>query len=291
MIKTILIGNPVEHSVAPVLHTEFARTYGMSPNEFSYIKTEVKSGQISETLTALELLGFTGGNVTLPIKLEVMQYLEVNESAGFIGAVNTFVLRDGKRYGFNTDWQGVTGALEHSGLDDDKRESFVVLGSGGAARAAIYAAKQLGFKKTVVFYEEPVDDKTRDLQERATELGIIMYPYDSHLEEELDGASVIYNTTSTGMVGFDPAPFDLKRLSAIDLTNAIVADTIFNPLDTPFLKAARDRKAAMLIDGIWWTIFQGIPSFTHWTGKKLDLGPQELSAIHELMVAAIGRHS
>lgn len=285
MLKTTLIGDPVEHSVAPILHTEIANFLGMGPSDFAYVKTVVEPEKLAEKLDALELLGFSGGNVTLPIKLDVMKCVEADEAAQFIGAVNTFVFKDGKRYGYNTDWQGVIGALERAGLPKNQRDSFVVLGSGGAARAAIYAARQLQFKNITVFYEEPADKKTANLQGRAEELGIVLHTYDDNLEPVLEGADVIYNTTSTGMTGFAEAPFELSRLQGLDLKGTYVGDAVFHPLQTPLLQAA-EQAGAITIDGVWWTVFQGAPSFSCWIGKEVVLPSSELNNIYQQMVKA-----
>lgn len=289
MLKTSLIGNPVEHSVAPILHTEIAKSLGMSSNDFSYVKTVVESEKLAEKFDALELLGFGGGNVTLPIKIDIMQHVDADEAAQFIGAVNTYVFRDGERKGYNTDWQGVVGALEHAGLPSVQRKSFVILGSGGAARAAIYAAKQLGFENITVFHEKTIDEKTANLLDRAEELHITLHTYDENLEPSLEAADVIYNTTSTGMDGFAEAPFDLNRARKLNLAGKYVADAVFNPLKTPLLQAAEEA-GATTIDGVWWTVFQGAPSFSHWIGREVSLSSEQLDSIHQQMVEAINNH-
>ncbi|HVQ44761.1 MAG TPA: shikimate dehydrogenase [Candidatus Saccharimonadia bacterium] len=284
MLYAALIGHPVNHSASPVLYGELARMAGLGPNDFAYLKIDVTAQNLSRAFDQLEQLGFIGGNITLPYKIDAMKLVKPDEAAQFIGAVNTYVLQDGRRLGFNTDWQGAYGALKRAGVTPGG--TFVVLGTGGAARAVIYAAKQLGFTDIRAFYEEPTDAKTQDLQTRAAELGITLHPYDHHLESALATAAVIYNATSTGMTGQAPAPFDLNRLSSLSLNHAIAADAVFEPVQTPFLQATK-QAGARTVDGIWWTLYQGHPSFNLWTNLGTEPTPEQLEHLHDVMAQVL----
>jgi len=254
----------------------------LTANDFTYIKLSVAPHELEKTFDALEQLGCVGGNITLPYKVAAMPFLLVDEATAFIGAVNTFVLRNGKRYGYNTDWQGVVGALASTETRLDRRRGFVILGSGGAARAAIYGARRLGFDDISVFYRVPIDDVTVELRRRTQQLGIRLAPYEESLEQSIRSASVIYITTPTGMSGFAEAPFDLSRLDKLSLEGKIAADAVVSRSATPFLSKARER-GATVVDGLWWTVFQGYPAFNLWLGKRIEPTHEQLRRYREAM--------
>ncbi|ORX14593.1 hypothetical protein AWC31_25765 [Mycolicibacterium wolinskyi] len=234
-------------------------------------------------------LGFVGYNVTIPHKEDIGVYLDViDDVASEMGAVNTVII-DGKRaIGTNTDWIGIAKGLVHHGHPTKvgKDRSAVVLGSGGAARAAIYALNSLGYAKITVFYLEPEDAKTARLRTRAEAgSGFTLETYDS-VDRAIAKADVVCNMTSAGMHGNDPAPFDLARIADIDLNGKWFFDAVFNPLDTPFLQAGA-RGGAMCVDGLWMMIYQGIPAFESWTNRQLTLKTNDLIELHRILRHAL----
>ncbi|MDV8022202.1 shikimate dehydrogenase [Rhodococcus sp. IEGM 1330] len=281
-----LIGNPVEHSVAPYLHEYLARMHHI---EFRYLKIKVAEGQVHSTLASLKQLGFCGCNVTLPYKEEVKGYVgTLDNAAKGSGAVNTIVLHSDGAVGRNTDWIGVEQGLIAAGLVVGPDDRAVVLGSGGAARAAIYALKQLGFETVEVFHVTPADEKTQRLSAESPTGGFTMHTYDE-VVGGIDRAKVVCNMTSTGMAGQDSTPFDLTRLDTISLSGKYFFDAVFNPVNTPFLKYAGDN-GAVIVDGIWMMIYQGIPAFAAWTGEEVHLQKAQLRELHSMLVHEVGAH-
>lgn len=281
-----LIGNPVDHSVAPYLHEYMARLHHI---EFRYLKIEVAEGQVRPTIDSMKQLGFCGCNITLPYKEEVKGYVDTLDGAAEdSGAVNTIVFQSGGTVGRNTDWIGVEHGLTAAGLVVAPGDRAVVLGSGGAARAAIYALKQLGFASVDVFYITPADEKTERLSAELSTGSYTMRTYDE-VVSVIDRAKVVCNMTSTGMVGQDGAPFDLNRLDEISIKDKYFFDAVFNPVQTPFLRYAADN-GAVTIDGIWMMIYQGIPAFEAWTGEEMRLEKAQLRELHSMLVHAVGTH-
>lgn len=282
-----LIGDPVGHSVAPVLHEYLA---ARTSQEFRYVKLSIPPERVDAAATAMVTLRFAGYNVTLPHKEAVGASLDtVDTVATSVGAVNTVIIDDaGRSIGTNTDWIGIADGLIQHGhprrVEADRRA--VVLGSGGAARAAIYALTQLGYAAITVFYREPADLKTIALRQQALQLSSLEMRTYSDVAEYIERADTVVNMTSAGMADNDPAPFDLARIAHLDLRGKWFLDAVFNPLRTPFLELAR-RNQAVAIDGLWMMIFQGIPAFSAWTGRVVKLDQSQLNEIHMVLSTAL----
>jgi len=248
MMYAALIGSPVSHSVAPTLHEHMARLAGI---EFKYLKIHVEKSDLINSLEALRQLGFSGCNVTLPYKEDVVAYLdEIDDVAAESGAVNTLVFRDGKVRGLNTDWRGVEQGLKFASLPaESSNGSVAILGSGGAARAAIFAVRRLGYQSISVFHISPIDDRAKRLQDEAVRSGFSMHEYDD-VTEVIRKANLVCNMTSTGMIGQASSSFALERLDSVDLNGKYFFDAVFNPVRTPFLSYGMAR-GAVTVDGIW----------------------------------------
>ena len=136
-----LIGDPVEHSISPLIHNAAFRLMELN---YIYLAFRVKKEALSEAVRGLKSLGVMGFNVTIPHKIAIMEYLdEISEEAIGIGSVNTVVNHKGRLKGYNTDAQGALNALEDSGFEI--RGSVVtILGAGGAGRAVAYGMLKRG---------------------------------------------------------------------------------------------------------------------------------------------------
>lgn len=281
MYYSALIGRPVEHSVSPLMYEAFAATSGL---EYRHLKVDVAPDALDTALRALQTLGFIGANVTLPYKQDVQPFLDrLDESAAACGAVNTITMHDSELVGYNTDWMGITGGLRAHGTEH--ANNAVIFGSGGAARAAIYALKQMGSAHIDVLYREPVDDKTMSLAHEADQLGIRLRPY-TDLENAVSAADVICNMTSTGMKGQPDTPFELSRLDSVNLGGKTFLDAVFNPVETPQLRYFADR-GLVTVDGLWMMLYQGIGAFEHWTNCNLSLSTEHLAQIHQKLKEAV----
>jgi shikimate dehydrogenase len=283
MYYTALIGNPTRHSVSHVMYEQLVRAAGVD-RPYRHIKIDVASENLEKAINALQALGFMGLNVTLPHKLAVMSTLDDSSDAvKELGAVNTISL-NGKVIGHNTDWEGLYLPVLNTGK---AIKNVAIFGSGGAARAAIYAAKQLGAKNISVFYRHnPMSKNTKDLMDRAKELGISMCVY-SNIQPVLNKSELIINATSAGMVGKDKLPFDLKYIDNTDVSKKIYFDAVFNPINTP-LADYFSQKGAHVIDGLWMMIYQGVAALRIWLNKDVFIEEKELQRIHDLLIEELG---
>ncbi|MFB6096570.1 MAG: shikimate dehydrogenase [Haloferacaceae archaeon] len=248
-----LIGNPVGHSLSPPMHEAAYAALGMDAR---YVTFEPARDAADAAIRGADALGVAGLNVTIPFKQDVLELVDPDPLAARIGAVNTVdFATDGRPAGYNTDAAGVTRAFEHHGVDLDDAEA-VVVGAGGAGRAAAFALADAGASVHVA-------NRT---VERAEELagavpGAAAGGLDS-LERTVPAADVLVNATSVGMEADDsPVPAGLLH------EGLAVLDAVYAPIETRLLREAA-AAGATTIDGAWMLLFQGVEAFERWTGES-----------------------
>lgn len=278
MKYTALIGNPTGHSISHIMYEELAKV-AVPGQSYKHIKIDVNEEDLAKTIKALRELNFVGLNVTLPHKLSVIPFLDiVDDTVKELGAVNTIKFGD-LTTGHNTDWVGIYKSVSAVGHEI---KTVTIFGTGGAARAAIYAAKRLGAEKIYVHYRNEEDNvKTDDLKKRANALGIELHSYDK-VRGNIEASDLIINATSAGMVGKDRLPFDLAMLANLTTGEKIYFDAVFNPLDTPLLRKFNEL-GAYTIDGLWMMIYQGIAALEIWLDRKIEIEDSLLENIHSLL--------
>jgi shikimate dehydrogenase len=259
-----VMGWPVAHSLSPRLHGYWLQNYGI---DGAYVPLPVRPEGLGFALRALADLGFAGCNLTVPHKEAALGALdEVAEDARRIGAVNTILVRaDGSLYGWNTDIEGFAQSLITALPEwSIAGKHAVVLGAGGAARAVVAAVQNLGAEEVVIL------NRTRERAEAlATDLGGAIRPLSwEQRSEALSQAALLINTTTLGMLGKPPLSIDLAPLP----TDAVVADIVYAPLETPLLAEAR-RRGHRVVDGLGMLLYQAVPGFAAWFGRRPEVTP------------------
>ena len=241
-------GNPIGHSLSPLMHnTAFRR------ESVNAMMLPLKVRVLDDLLTMVRDLPLGGVAVTMPLKQEVLPHLaNMDPLTARIGACNTLRTgADGKIYGFNTDVAGVVRPLEKRMRLKGAR--IVVLGAGGAARAAVFGLVEQGAEVFVV-------NRTHE-----TAVALARKAHAKSLKQELlakNKFDALINTTPCGMAGVKQAlPIKENELNA-----SLVFDMVYNPLDTPLLKLAKARGLAV-ISGLEMFVQQGARQFEIWTGK------------------------
>jgi len=248
-----LFGNPVNHSLSPLMHNAAYEALNLSAR---YIALAVPDGETA--LHRVREMGIEGASVTIPLKTAILAYLdEIDDHSRAIGAVNTLWAREGRIFGGNTDWAGFTRSLkEHFDL---RAKTFAILGSGGAARAAIFGIRQEGGNPIVL--------------SRNPETGIALArdfhcPYRPLSDLEKVEAHCLVNTTPVGMSpnaeGIPVPPRTLSRF-------AWVMDMVYNPLRTRLLMEA-EAAGCGVITGLPMLVHQGAEQIRLWTGKEPPVG-------------------
>lgn len=247
-----LFGWPAKHSLSPLMHNAAFDHLGL---DYRYMVYHVSPEDLEAAIAAARVLNFTGLNVTIPHKENVMGFLdEIEPEASFIGAVNTIV-RDGSRLkGYNTDGRGFMMSLEHEKIDVKDKRVFV-LGAGGAAKAVCYhlcesAGELLIFNRT----PERAEVLAEGVGGRCAKVKAVKS------FKKLAVADVVINATSLGLNDNDSLPCEPSHLHK----GQTVYDLVYK--NTPLLIQAK-KLGAKTVNGAGMLIYQGILSIELWTGK------------------------
>lgn len=258
-----VIGWPVSHSLSPKLHNRWLKEHAI---DGAYVPLTVTPEDLKATFHLLPRLGFKGWNITLPHKERALELVdEADAKAKGIGAVNTVVVReDGSLFGTNTDAYGFMENLHIKGGDVSSRSRIVVLGAGGAARAVIWGLKEAGVEEILLL------NRTRRRGEEiaAAFTGVTVMDWQQR-SEALEGAALLINTTTLGMLGQPPLELELAALPA----SALVVDIVYKPLMTPLLQMAQQR-GNRIVTGLGMLVHQAVPGFAAWFGPTPLVTPE-----------------
>ena len=242
-----VLGHPVGHSRSPAIHNAAYAELGL---DWRYLKLPVSPELFGETVRALEGSGYRGANVTIPHKLAALAAADTaSPAARAVGAANTLTFEGGRIVADNTDAAGLIDALDRplGGM------RALVLGAGGAGRAAAWALREAGAAEVAVWNRTAA--RARAL---AKEIGV------THAEGPLE-ADLLVNATS---VGLDPA----DTLEGLPLAEAgTVVDLVYRPDAPTPLQAWAERAGAAFVDGLEVLVRQGARSFELWTGREAPL--------------------
>jgi len=259
-----IIGYPIAHSISPIFQQAALDHCGIDATYQAY---EVAPDDVGRFVNDLRRDGAWGINVTVPHKEAVIPHLdEVDDWATAAGAVNTIVNRDGRLTGHNTDGLGFLRALQDEGGFVPEGSRVLILGAGGAARGVVLALSRAKVA-TLIIANRTLERAQRlaDLAHSADTEGIAIPLDGRNLTEAAGAADLIVNCTTIGMShGPDEAGSPLPAESIT--STVLVNDLVYNPLETPLLKAAAQAGATCL-GGILMLVYQGAASFEMWTGR------------------------
>jgi len=261
-----LIGSGIQLSRTPSMHEQEGKAQGLGYvyRLIDLDALKLDNQALEELLTAAQRMGFTGLNVTFPSKQAIIPYLdELSPEAKGIGAVNTVVLKDGKRVGHNTDCLGFAEGFRR-GLADAGRNRVIQMGAGGAGSAVAHALLMEGVKQLTVFDVNPqsartlVDNLNAHFPGEPAQVG-------TDLATAVAQADGIVNTTPMGMAKLPGTPVP-KELLRADLW---VAEIVYFPLETEFLRDAR-ALGCRTLDGSTMAVFQAVKAFELFTDRPAD---------------------
>jgi shikimate dehydrogenase len=264
-----LIGSGIQASRTPPMHEREADEQGV---RLIYQRIDLERlglgpEALSDLLIAAERMGFAGLNITHPCKQSIISHLdELSPDAAALGAVNTVVLRDGRRIGHNTDWWGFAESFRR-GLPDAALERVVQLGAGGAGAAVAHALMTLGVRQlTLSDVDRSRAEAAADsLNKRFGRIGPDRVRASQDLAAEMAQADGLVHCTPTGMAKYPGVP-----LAANLLRPALwVAEIVYFPLETELVRTAR-RLGCRALDGGGMAVFQAVEAFRLFTGVIPD---------------------
>ena len=259
-----VVANPIKHSISPFIHNsafEATNTNGV------YLAWEVDATELAETVANIRRYQMYGINLSMPYKEQVIPYLDqLSEEACLIGAVNTVVNREGTLIGYNTDGKGFFKSLPSFKIS---KKRLVLLGAGGAAKAILAQAILDGVSQISVFVRSSSMEKTRPYLEKiqnATGFRVDLFALENiqELQDSITKADLLVNATSVGMDGSSqPIPTSIVLPEKL-----LVADVIYQPFETPFLKWAKEQ-GNQSINGLGMLLYQAAEAFELWTDKEM----------------------
>lgn len=273
-----VVAKPIKHSISPFIHnTAFEKT---AVNGV-YLALEIEAEDLEATVANIRRYNMFGINLSMPYKQEVIQYLdELASSARLIGAVNTVVNKNGTLIGYNTDGKGFFKSLPSFAIQGKK---MTILGAGGAATAIIAQAALDQAEEIFVFTRQSSYDKTVSKMEvisRQTKSRIHVLNLEdlATLQDKINQSDLLVNGTSVGMDGETLPLAEGNQLPS----QILVADVIYKPFETPFLKWARSQKVEA-VNGLGMLLYQAAEAFELWTGQPMPCQEiwQQLEALYK----------
>jgi shikimate dehydrogenase len=262
-----ILGWPVEHSLSPIMHNAAFRSLGL---DWVYLYWPVPPQDLGAAVGGLRALGAAGANVTMPHKETVIQYLDaISGDARRAGAVNTIQRVGDRLIGHNTDVDGFRQLLVADAGFDPAGKRALILGAGGAARAAALALEDLAVGDIAIAGRS--DDRAQGVASLGSGRPISWAEADA----AVDDADLVVNATPLGMHDENPVP------SARWRPDHTVVDLVYSPPVTPLTAAAR-AAGAEAWGGLGMLVHQAAASFRIWTGQAPSTEVMSASAVRAI---------
>ena len=259
MLKTFaVIGDPIDHSLSPTIHNAAYRELSL---ECTYIAYKIPIDELSSGIESLKSIKISGFNVTIPHKIEIMNFLdEIDDDCRLIGAANTVTNNDGILKGYNTDMDGFLDPIKNRSISI-KDLNVLLIGAGGASRAIVGGLSKEHVKKITIL--------NRTLN-KANELADLAKKFETETEtmsientdELTDNYDMIVNASSLGLKN-EPNLISPKIINE----KTIVYDIVYKPVNTELIKDAKSKNA-QIIYGYEMLLDQAARSFEIWLDQK-----------------------
>ncbi|HNT65195.1 MAG TPA: shikimate dehydrogenase [bacterium] len=280
-----VFGDPVGHSLSPVLHNWFMRRFGING---VYMAFAISADRLQKAIQALPTLGFVGVNITIPHKEAVLAYVNhCDLQAEIIGAANTIRIVDNRVDAYVTDADGFVLSL-HKQQQRFHNASVVMLGAGGAARSIAYALARLQVARLAIINRtySRAESLARFVRERFQLPDTKALPEGEQLEG-LSSADIVINTTSVGMYPYTSE--SLVKDPRVFHNGQLVYDLIYNPSATRLLHDAR-RNGAEIQNGLDMLIYQGLVSLNIWRQDTYELRAADLQELRQVLTQELAAH-
>ncbi len=277
-----VLGHPISHSLSPLMHNAAFRELGLNCR---YEALDVDIPQFPAAIRRLIDSGYEGLNITIPLKQAAYSLVnEIDTEARQIGAINTVMIEGGKLSGFNTDSFGLLKSLEPF-KSQIKGSACLILGAGGAARAAAFVLNSYFAPKRISFASRSPDRAKVIAESLQLKNAETLRPFDASTRGFLESFSLIVNATPVGMyptIDVSPVPGE-----TVFHNKQIVFDLIYRPLETKLLRQARLAGAAC-VSGLEMFLHQGARAFELWTGNPMPIEPVRKAVTDQLRGELVG---
>lgn len=267
-----ILGYPIGHSVSPQIHKAGFQSLGI---EAEYELLETAPENLIERIRELKALGFSGVNVTIPLKVKIAMFVDsVDKNADLAGAINTIkIMPDGTMRGFNTDITGFKSALK----EPMQGKEVTILGTGGASRAVAVACIQEGAKK-VNFYTRNIPNAlefVKFFRDLAPNIEFTLNQIETL--NDLSSTDLLVNATPIGMRGHsaDASPVSKSTLETMK-KDGTVYDIVYNPTETILLEDA-NHLGLKIISGLDMLVAQAVATEEIWFNRKPDFDKMKIA--------------
>ena len=247
-----IIGNPIKHSLSPVLHEYWFKKYNIDA-EYSIV--EATNEDLPKIIKKIKDGSYSGFNVTLPFKQKIINYLDlIVNDAEVTGSVNTLLLDNNKRVvGENTDVFGLQAAYLKE-IENNLNKKALVIGAGGVSPSVVLSVQKSGIRNISI--TNRTKEKCIFLKNRFKFLNIISW---ENLVSDIKNFDIIINATSLGLKNSNEFNFNFTNTKK----DVVYIDTIYNPLETKTLKHLKEE-GKKVFNGLDMFIYQGQKSFYLW---------------------------
>ncbi len=263
-----IIGNPIKHSLSPVLHKYWFNKYNIDAD---YTIIEANDKELPEIIKKVKLGDYAGINVTLPFKQQIINHIDkVVNDAELAGSVNTIFLNNDKIViGENTDVYGLQAAYLKE-IENSSNKKALVIGAGGVSPSVILSIKKSGIKNISI--TNRTNEKCFFLKKKFPFLNIIQW---QELSSAIKNFDIIINATSLGLKNGNEFNFNF-----VNTKNEVVyIDTIYNPLETKTFKYLRNE-GRKVFNGLDMFIYQGQKSFYLWNKVNPEIDDELLELLN-----------
>ena len=261
-----IIGEKLGHTYSPEIHKKILEAINIK-GQFGVF--QVRKDLLIDVVPGLKALGYNGVTVTIPYKVDIMKYLdEISIEAKNIGAINVVDIKNEKAIGYNTDYYGFGMTLKHFDIDIQGEEA-IILGTGGASRAVVQYLVDNGIKN-IIFVSRNIEEARK----KYSKYEIISYKELDTIKE----SKLVVNCTPVGMYPKNEfTPMDKKYLKKFKA----VVDIIYNPLETLFLKEAKEQ-GLKSVNGMYMLVAQAVRAQEIW--NDIEIPYEVVDKIYEYMI-------
>lgn len=281
-----VLGHPIQHSISPAMHNAAIQKMRLKEsrfNDWNYFRFDVPAEDLAQGLALLHQHNFLGLNLTIPHKVDALSLIDgISTDGKRMGAVNTLVWGELGYHGFNTDGYGLQCGLEQDLGVQLQGATVLLLGSGGAARAAAVQCVQQGCARLCVGNRSParLSGLMAVISDLPTQAQVETFAL-SQLPTGLPETGILINATSLGLNPSDPAPIDTSALPS----SWKVYDMIYNPPATQLLQQARAHGLAVA-HGLSMLVHQGARALEIWSQAEVSSAAMHSAACHALQLTA-----
>jgi shikimate dehydrogenase len=262
MKKFLVIGNPIEHSLSPILHNYWIKNNSINA---IYEKRKLDESELDELILQIKQKKIDGVNVTVPFKKTIIPFLdELSDEAENTQSVNTLYLRDNKVIGHNTDIIGFQTSIKKSKYNISNKEIFI-LGAGGVVPSIIFALNKMKVSKIKI--SNRTIENAENVKKLFKNIEIIEWG-------EVPSFDMIINATSIGLKKEDYINLDFSLVSK----NCFFYDVIYNPTETNFLKTGK-KMGNITLNGKLMFIHQALSAFNIWHGVEPDVNEEVINLL------------